>query len=147
MRHAHPRIVRSLAAAAIAALGLAALSSAAPAAQAAGTGVVDCAGAIVTKPQDLTISCADANLSISKISWKSWTNNRARGTGTLVWNTCLPQTCVDGIVQRYPVNITLRGVASGGNVSVFSRLTVVFPKASPAGLISGQYLLDNPIKS
>ena len=124
------------------------LALAAPAAQASGgTGIVDCSGAVVSKPQDITISCADANLMISKITWKSWTNKRAKGSGTLVWNTCLPQACVDGIVQRYPVTITLSKVASGGNVTVFSTLTVVFPKAAPAGLASGVYTLDNPIKS
>ena len=101
----------------------------------------------MSKPQDISISCADANLMISKITWKSWTNKRAKGSGTLVWNTCLPQACVDGIVQRYPVTITLSNVASGGNVTVFSELSVAFPKAAPAGLASGVYLLDNPIKS
>ena len=137
--------------AAVVAAPLLAVSGAAitaPMAQAAnGTGVVDCTGAVVSRPKDLTISCADANITITKITWKSWTNNRARGTGTLVWNTCLPQTCVAGIVQQYPVALTLNGVASGGNVSVFSKVNVTFPKAGPAGLESGRYTLDNPIKS
>ena len=124
------------------------IAVAAPVAQAAGgTGIVDCSGSVVRKPQDITISCADANITITNITWKSWSNNRAKGTGTLAWNTCLPQTCVAGIVQRYPVSITLSGVASGGNVTVFSKLAVVFPKEGPAGLESGRYTLDNPIKS
>ena len=140
-----PRILTAIA---VPALIAGASALVAPVAQAApGTGIVDCAGSVVSKPKEITIACADAGLAITKISWKSWSNNRARGTGTLVWNTCLPQTCVDGIVQEYPVAITLGGVASGGNVSVFSRVNVTFPKNSPAGLESGRYTLDNPIKS
>lgn len=118
-----------------------------PAANAAPrTGIVNCAGKVVTKPQEIVISCADDAVSITGIKWKSWTTNGAKGSGTLVWNTCLPETCVAGIVQKYPVRIVLGGLASApGDPDIFSSVTVTFSKAAPAGLSTGTYTIDNEI--
>lgn len=109
------------------------------------TYIVDCAGQLVAKPKTITITCGDASVSINKITWASWNENAAKGTGTLTWNTCLPQTCVDGIVQKYKVRITLGGLASGPEGSVFSQVNLKFPKVGPAALETGSYTIDNPI--
>jgi hypothetical protein len=109
------------------------------------TGIVDCNGAVITKPKQITIACADSGVALTGIRWKSWSANAAKGTGTLAWNTCLPQTCAAGIVQKYRVKITLGGLASApGQSDIFSQVTVVFTKGGPAGLVSGTYTLDNP---
>ena len=81
----------------------------------------------------------------SSITWSSWTANGAKGVGTLAWNTCLPETCVDGIVQKYKVKVILGGVASAPNVSVFSQMTLAFPKGGPAAAETATYTLDRPI--
>ena len=136
---------RTLAALASAA-GLAAggLAVAPTAAAAEGTPVIiDCTGTGVTKPRQIVIACADAGIAVTNIRWTTWTMNRATGVGTLTWNTCLPQTCVDGIVEKYRVRITLGGLASGPDVDVFSQLNLRFPKGGPAGLETGSYTLDN----
>lgn len=109
------------------------------------TGIVDCNGAVVTKPRQMTIACADGGVALTGITWKSWSANAAKGTGTLTWNTCLPKTCAAGIVQKYRVKITLGDLASApGQSDIFSQVTVVFTKGGPAGLDSGTYTLDNP---
>lgn len=125
-------------------VGLAGLQ-AAVAAESPQTGIINCLGKVVTKPKQITISCADANIAITKITWSSWTDDAATGTGILAWNTCLPKTCVAGVVQRYKVSITMGGLASGPNVNVFSQVNLAFPKSGPAGLETGSYTLDNPI--
>jgi hypothetical protein len=121
----------------------------APAAVAApgDTVVINCAGKGEVKPQEIVITCADAGVMVTKISWKTWNNNQAKGTGTLVWNTCLPKTCVDGIVEKYKVKVTLGRVASGPNISVFSGMTLKFRAgAGPAAADSSTYIIDRPIR-
>jgi hypothetical protein len=107
--------------------------------------IIDCAGKKVTKPASIVITCADANVSINKIKWSSWDMNAAKGTGVLSWNTCLPKTCVAGVMVKYPVTITMGGVASAPNVNVFSKVDVAFPKNGPASMETGSYTLSNTI--
>ena len=107
--------------------------------------IVDCAGKLVTKPSTIVIECGDAGVAITNITWKTWTNNGATGKGTLTWNTCLPTTCVNGIVEKYKVKITLGGLASAPNVDIFSQVDVTFPKLGPAALETGSYTIDNKI--
>lgn len=126
-------------------LGSVPMAGPASAADKSGTGVVDCLGKIVQKPAEIVITCADAGVMVSTISWTSWNNNRATGRGTLVWNTCLPETCVAGIVQKYKVRVVLGRPASGPNAAVFTRLTLAFPQGGPANLETGTYTLDRPI--
>lgn len=138
------RALTALAAATtIAAAGLALPAAAAAASN--DTYIVDCAGQLVEKPSSITITCADAGVSINKITWATWNENAAKGRGTLAWNTCLPKTCVDGIVEKYKVRITLGGVASGPEGTIFSQVKLTFPKGGPAGLETGSYTIDNPI--
>ena len=120
----------------------------APAAQAAtgDTVLINCAGKGQIKPKSIVITCADAGVMVNKITWSKWTNNEARGSGTLVWNTCLPKTCVDGIVQTYKVKVTLGRVASGPNISVFSGMTLRFPGGGPASAETSTYTIDRPIQ-
>ena len=151
------RIRRSVAAiaatAALVAVPAVSASAVAPAAKAPLPGIVNCAGQLEVKPKEIVIACADAGIMITDISWSKWNQNTAKGTGTLAWNTCLPATCVDGIVQTYKVKITLPmdGLATGPGangkfVDVFSKVSLAFPGSGPAGLETGSYTLDNPIK-
>ncbi len=55
--------------------------------------VINCLGKGVVKPKQIVLTCADAGVILTGISWSSWTANTAKGTGTLAWNTCLPETC------------------------------------------------------
>jgi hypothetical protein len=137
------RIVTALAAGVLA-LGIGA--GVAPAASAATKPViVNCNGKPVTKPAEITIACADGGVMITKITWKEWNANRARGTGTLAWNPCVP-TCVASTEQTLPVRITLAGLASApGQPDVFSEVLLTFPKGGPAGLNSGTYVIDNKL--
>lgn len=63
--------------------------------------IIVCDGKGQVKPSEIILVCRDGNTFVSNIKWKKWNDNRATGTGTLSWNTCLPETCVAGIVQTY----------------------------------------------
>jgi hypothetical protein len=115
-----------------------------PAASAAtDTVIIDCQGKAVTKPKEIVVTCADAGVTVTRITWTSWTMNGANGTGTLAWNTCLPKTCVDGIVQKYKVKVHLGRVASAPSINAFTRMTLAFPKGGPAAAETATFTLDN----
>ena len=134
-------LITAIAATSVAAAGLAAWMPAAGAAE-GDTILYSCQGKKTVKPKEIVLACGDGNTYVYKITWKSWGPNGARGTGTLSWNTCLPQTCADGIVEEYKVNIRLGRVASGPGVDAFSRMTLTFPDGGPAMLDSGYYTMD-----
>jgi hypothetical protein len=107
------------------------------------TVIVNCVGKQVVKPKQIVLTCADAGISVQKITWRYWNDNRARGRGTLVWNTCLPTDCASGIVQKYKARIVLDRVASGPGLTVFSRMVLTFPNGGPANLETGTMTLPN----
>jgi hypothetical protein len=117
----------------------------APAANAAADPViVNCLGKDVRTPKQIVLACADAGIAVTGISWTIWNANRAKGRGTLTWNTCLPTDCASGIVQTYRVRITLGGVADApGEPSTFSAMRLAFPQGGPAGAETATYTLDN----
>lgn len=141
MRTSRPAAV--LAAVALVTAAAALTAAPASAADATDTAIVSCVGKEVVKPKQIVVTCADAGVSVVKIRWSRWDANGARGTGTLAWNTCLPTTCAGGIVQTYPVRVSLGRVASGPEGSVFSRMTLGFPDGGPAAAETATYTLDN----
>ena len=127
----------------LAAIAAAGVVTAAPASAADDTSIVNCLGREVVKPRQVVVTCADGGVTVMKISWSRWRATSARGTGTLAWNTCLPTTCVDGIVETYKVRVTLGRVASGPDAAVFTRMTLAFPDGGPAAAETATYTLDN----
>ena len=106
--------------------------------------IIACDGKGQVKPKEIILACGDGNTFVSNIKWKMWNNNTATGTGTLSWNTCLPETCAGGIVQKYKAKITLGGIASApGETDVFSNMTLSFTQGGPAMLERGSYELSN----
>lgn len=131
---------------AVAGLGLVAggLTFMSPATAAAKPEIIACDGKGQVKPKEIILACGDGNTFVSNIKWIKWNNNTASGTGTLSWNTCLPQTCAGGIVQKYKAKIILGGLASApGETDVFSEMTLTFTQGGPGMLDSGTYELSN----
>ena len=119
--------------------------TAVPAQAAPKPGVVNCKGKPEVQPKEINMSCADANLIVSNLKWSTWTKVGATGTGTLVWNPCIP-TCAAGKAEKYAAKVVLSRVASGAGANVFSGLTLSFPKGGPANAAASSYVLDNPLK-
>lgn len=123
------------------------LATSAQAANASDTVIINCVGKKVVKPSQIVVTCADANVAVQKITWKRWGLNSATGKGTLSWNTCLPTDCASGTVETFPVRITLSRLASGPNVTAFTKMTLAFPQGGPASANTATYLLDNALAS
>lgn len=139
-----PRITHTaVAVLSLLAVGALGASSGANAAPAGTSTVINCAGKGEAKPSTITITCADAGVSVIKITWSSWHPDSATGKGVLTWNTCLPDTCAAGITETYPVTIRLGGLAHAPKSLVFSKMTLGFLQGGPASLDSGVYILDN----
>ena len=83
--------------------------------------ISDC-GTLKVAPKSIVISCADANRSITGISWTNWGAATAVGTGIVTWNTCTP-TCVAGTYRH--VSLTFRALrrVTRGNVTYYSTLS------------------------
>lgn len=82
--------------------------------------VHDCLSRPETRPVSLTITCADANLSVGDIIWEAWSPDSATGKGAEKRNTCEP-SCAAGQWVSAPVGVELGQPVDG----VFTRLTVV----------------------
>lgn len=128
---------------AVAVISATGVVTAVPASAADETSIVNCLGREVVQPRQVVVTCADGGVTVMKITWSRWDATSARGTGTLAWNTCLPTTCVDGIVETYKVRVTLGRVASGPEAAVFTRMTLAFPEGGPAAAETATYTLDN----
>jgi len=58
------------------------------------------------KPQSIILTCADGGWSIQAITWSSWTEHGAEGTGTWRENLCKPN-CADGKIGEAKVQVNL----------------------------------------
>ena len=58
------------------------------------------------KPESIMIYCGDGGAYIDKITWKSWSQEGASGTGEYYKNLCEPD-CADGKIVHAPVNVRL----------------------------------------
>jgi hypothetical protein len=104
--------------------------------------VVNCETKGKVKPKIIALACADDGIFVNKIKWTKWTSKTAKGTGTLRVNSCLPKDCANGIIDTYPVKITLRKPVPVQNAAdSFTRMTLSFNEASPAGADWSTYVL------
>ncbi|MFE2996253.1 hypothetical protein ACFXG4_14705 [Nocardia sp. NPDC059246] len=81
--------------------------------------VKDCHSQPQTRPSAIIITCADGNHSVSDITWSSWTDSSARGTGTEHRNTCTP-SCAEGQKESMPVTVELTTPVNG----IFTQMTL-----------------------
>lgn len=112
------------------ALALGSVAVSAPGALAAPSTFVNSCGTVSAKPAEIVLSCADANSSLEKLTWSSWTNGNAKASGTYQENDCEP-TCVAGTVQTYAAEVQLGKPRKQGGKRVFSEVTITFPKGGP----------------
>jgi hypothetical protein len=58
------------------------------------------------KPETIMFYCGDGGAYIDRITWNSWSQDGASGTGEYYKNLCKPD-CADGKIVHAPVNIRL----------------------------------------
>jgi hypothetical protein len=111
--------------------------------------LISCAGQAVIRPSAIQISCADGGIMVSEIRWTRWDANGAKGQGNLVVNSCIYKggpSCVEGQTMSYPAALSLSRPASGEGITALTELKLRFTDQGPAGLRSGTYRLDNPLR-
>jgi hypothetical protein len=77
------------------------------------------------EPNKIVITCADFGLVVTKINWRYWGAEKAKGAGILT----------DPQGGRYPVNVTLQKVRArncdGYHGKIFKTMKLNFPAALP----------------
>lgn len=90
--------------------------------------VINCAQHAQTRPRMYILACADAGAYISKMSWTSWRQATAFGSGTYDFKVCVP-SCAAGHVATFPALAALwRVMPLPGHPGVryFTRMTLIF---------------------
>jgi hypothetical protein len=96
-------------------------SAAVAAALASGqVGVVGVEGAIGVRPRSIDVAADGA---LEDIRWRSWSPERAEGTGSLRSRDCDP-TCASGDIEHVGATITLSRPRVCGRASYFDRAVV-----------------------
>ena len=136
---------RALLLSAVVSLPLAATAEPSPAQRV----LINFSGKGVIRPSAIQISCADGGIMVSEIRWTRWDANGAKGQGNLVVNSCIYKggpSCVEGQTMSYPAALSLSRPASGEGITALTELKLRFSDQGPAGLCSGSYRLDNPLR-
>lgn len=75
------------------------------------------------KPTSYILTCADANASLTKLTWQQWNAGTAKGAGTFVSNTCEP-TCAAGTFVESAAMVSLTRPRKVEGEKAFTRITV-----------------------
>ncbi|WP_399931320.1 protein kinase [Streptomyces kanamyceticus] len=74
--------------------------------------IADCGGQALDRPERLLVACGDGKAGLLGLSWSGWGEPTARATGRGWHVTCEP-SCAEGTEVRYPVTVTVGGLAGG----------------------------------
>jgi len=85
----------------------------------------DC-GSPEYKPESITLTCADGGWSIQAITWTTWTEKGAEGTGTWRENLCKPN-CADGEIVEATVQVKLTDLTPSKGKFYLRTIDIVTP--------------------
>lgn len=83
--------------------------------------VANCVGAPSVRPTTIVLSCADGNVLLNELHWRTWTATGALGTGQLSTNDCTP-TCAAGTFTQQTVDVTVGTPRAVHDVTYLSEL-------------------------
>jgi hypothetical protein len=85
------------------------------------------------KPRTVVLTCGDGGFRATRLSWDTWTERRAEGSGTAKVNNCKP-SCAEGKFESFKVELVARRPRTcPGGKRQFKRLDYSFPGSKPAG--------------
>lgn len=76
-----------------------------------------------TKPEAITFTCGDGGQYVDGITWSTWGNEGAKGTGKYRVNTCDPN-CAEGEYLSAPVEIILSDLTEYKGLNYLRTLTI-----------------------
>jgi len=85
----------------------------------------DCESAVY-KPESITLTCADGGWSLQQITWASWTEKGAEGTGTFRENLCEP-SCAEGKIAEAQVMVELSDLTTYKGKFYLRTMDIVTP--------------------
>lgn len=113
---------RLIAVAVVAALPVVAVpASAAPAATTRQTRVISDCQHPHYEPKRIILTCGDANMLLTHLSYVKWRAKRVEGAGRFVYNDCEPN-CAAGHFHHFHVTVTLSRVRVRHHHRLFTRL-------------------------
>jgi hypothetical protein len=90
------------------------------------------------KPANVILACGDASLGATGVTWTSWTNKSATGTGTGQLNDCNPD-CAHGKPKTAPMQLTATKPRTCSNGRrIFTKLSFVWTSGAPVGNVPSQ---------
>jgi hypothetical protein len=95
--------------------------------------VLDC-GTHATKPDTLTIYCADFGVNVNHIKWTKWAQSGAIGTGQYSANNCTPN-CVSGKIVSTNVKLTLSAAKLVKSEYLMNTLNITSINGKPLPLL------------
>jgi putative component of membrane protein insertase Oxa1/YidC/SpoIIIJ protein YidD len=90
-------------------------------------------GPLVSAPQSLVLTCADANYELTAVSWHAWGTQRATAAGIARVNDCNPY-CAAGHFHSYRITAIADQLRRCGKARYYRRLTIVYPASRPTGI-------------
>jgi hypothetical protein len=85
------------------------------------------------KPANVILACGDASLGATGVSWTSWTQKAAVGSGTGQLNDCNPD-CVHGKVKTAPMSLRASKPRTCSNGRrIFTKLAYTWTAGAPVG--------------
>ena len=85
------------------------------------------------RPTTIFIGCATGDVSLTNITWTSWSASSAVGSATYNVNQCDP-SCAAGNTTAVPASIMLTGPTTLGGVLVFQNLAVAPTTGAPVAV-------------
>lgn len=93
----------------------------------------DCTSGHSEEPSSIVVTCADAGTTLSDVSWSSWGNDTASGTGTAEVNDCDPN-CAAGSTKSYPdVSVELSAPEDCEGQRQYTELKLTYGSERPPG--------------
>ena len=85
------------------------------------------------KPANVILACGDASLGATGVSWTSWTQKSAVGSGTGQLNDCNPD-CVHGKTKTAPMSLRASKPRTCSNGRrIFTKLAYTWTSGAPVG--------------
>ena len=86
--------------------------------------ILACSGAMLVRPSNFVISCADANAALTKTHWTTWNSRGATGTTRFALNLCNPY-CAASPISYFPKStVRLSAPVMTKHGRLFSKLVV-----------------------
>ncbi len=109
--------------------------------------VSQCGYSYEQRPTDVTLTCADAGMRVSKLKWTSWTSTSAEGTGVMTTNTCDPD-CASGNYETQVITILLNTPTKDSkSKTIFTTAILESNKPLPNGLSKESFDITTPADS